>query len=156
MLGKVKTSLDNILKYAVSLLMSILLMDVVWQVFSRYVLRDPSSFTDELARFLLIWVALLGAAYVTGMRMHLAIDLIPSKYHTAWFNRLIYVLMGVFATFALIVGGWRLVVITLALEQRSAALQIPLGIVYSVIPMCGIIILLYVIIELVNSKQQEG
>ena len=49
----------------------------MWQVLTRFVLGNPSSFTDELARYLLIWVGLFGAAYAIGKRTHLAIDLLP-------------------------------------------------------------------------------
>ncbi|WP_316931840.1 TRAP transporter small permease [Parabacteroides distasonis] len=49
---------------------------MLWQVLSRYILVSPSSVTDELAGYLLIWVGLLGAAYVSGKNEHLAIDLL--------------------------------------------------------------------------------
>ena len=71
--------MDRTLALIVSVLLTMLLFTVVWQVFSRYVLKDPSSYTDELARYLLIWVALLGAAYATGQKLHLAIDLLQNK-----------------------------------------------------------------------------
>lgn len=47
-------------------LSSFLVFCVVWQVLSRYVLGKPSTVTDELARYLFMWVALIGAAYTTG------------------------------------------------------------------------------------------
>ena len=36
-------------------------MGVSWQVISRYLLAAPSSWTEEVARFLMIWVTFLGA-----------------------------------------------------------------------------------------------
>ena len=52
--------------------------NVLWQVYHALRARaSPSGFTDELARYLLIWLGLLGAAYAVGQRMHLAIDLLP-------------------------------------------------------------------------------
>ena len=42
-------------------------------------LRNPSSFTEEIARYLLVWVGILGGAYAVGKRIHLAIDLLPTK-----------------------------------------------------------------------------
>ena len=61
------------------ILMSVLVVDVLWQVISRYLLSSPSSFTDELAGFLLIWVGVLGAAYVAGRKEHLAIDILVQR-----------------------------------------------------------------------------
>ncbi|MFV0269022.1 MAG: TRAP transporter small permease, partial [Draconibacterium sp.] len=74
-----RQKIDKIIEIVLVALMSILVIDVLWQVFSRYVLSAPSSFTDELAGFLLIWVGLLGSAYVAGKNEHLAIDLLLQK-----------------------------------------------------------------------------
>lgn len=155
MLEKFRKIIDRILAISVSALMTILLVTVVWQVFSRYVLKDPSSFTDELARYLLIWVALLGAAYATGKKLHIAIDLLKSRFSSLWLDRFIYILIGLFAFFTLIVGGWRLVDITLSLNQTSSALQMPLGYVYLVLPISGVMIILYVILELLEPENQK-
>ena len=48
----------------------------VWQVLSRYIFSAPSTITDELSRYLFMWVAMIGAAYTTGQKRHLAIDLL--------------------------------------------------------------------------------
>ena len=56
----VKNTIDKILEWTLVVSMSLLVVDVLWQVFSRFILQNPSSFTEELARFLLIWVGLLG------------------------------------------------------------------------------------------------
>jgi len=147
--------MDRTLAVIVSALLSVLLFTVVWQVFSRYVLKDPSSYTDELARYLLIWVALLGAAYATGQKLHLAIDLLQSKIQSIWLEKIIHGLIGLFALLALIIGGWRLVSITLSMEQISAALQIPLGYIYLVLPISGVVIFAYAILEIIQPKTSD-
>ena len=76
---KIEKKLNRILELFLIILMSVLVVDVLWQVFSRYLLSSPSSFTDELAGFLLIWVGVLGAAYVAGRKEHLAIDILIQK-----------------------------------------------------------------------------
>jgi len=151
-LSRFRKVIDRILAVSVSAVMTILLFVVVWQVFTRYVLNDPSSYTDELARYLLIWVALLGGAYATGQKLHLAIDLLQTKIQSIWLDRFINMLIGLFALFVLVIGGLRLVGITLSLEQKSAALQIPLGYVYLILPICGIVIMLYSILDIINPK----
>ena len=57
--------IDKGLELSLIFLMAFLVVDVLWQVLSRYILVSPSSVTDELAGYLLIWVGLLGAAYVS-------------------------------------------------------------------------------------------
>lgn len=159
---KLRKWIDDILFKLLVALMAIMVINVLWQVASRYIVRSPSSFTDELARFLLIWVGLLGASYVTGQKLHLAIDILPSKLEGKKernLNMLINVLVALFALFAMVWGGIRLVYITLTLEQTSAALNIPLGYVYLVVPLSGIIIIYYSIVNLFEkpeSREEQG
>lgn len=150
---KFRALIDKILFWVLVSLMGLMVINVLWQVASRYLLQSPSSFTDELSRFLLIWVGLLGAGYATGKKLHLAIDLLPTylndKKSGKRLNVLINILVAVFAIFVLIWGGANLVYITLILEQPSAALGIPLGYVYTVIPLSGVLTLYYSIHNLI-------
>jgi len=74
-----RNNVDKFLGLFLALLMSLMVVNVLWQVISRYILGSPSVFTDELATFMLIWVGLLGAAYATGHKRHLAIDILPNQ-----------------------------------------------------------------------------
>jgi len=74
-LEKFKQPVDKAIAGFAILVMGMLVVCVVWQVFSRYVLSQPSTMTDEIARFSMIWVGLLGAAYTVGAQRHLSIDL---------------------------------------------------------------------------------
>lgn len=148
---EIKKILDKITARLLIFLMAMMTVNVVWQVVSRYLLGAPSSWTEELARFLLIWLGLLGAAYVAGQKKHLAITLLPSKLtqkKRQGLERLIAVLIIIFALVAFVVGGASLVYITFDLEQNSAALGIPLGVVYAVVPLSGLLVVLYKILEL--------
>jgi TRAP-type C4-dicarboxylate transport system permease small subunit len=153
-----RQKIDKIIEFALISIMSILVIDVLWQVFSRYVLADPSSFTDELAGFLLIWVGLLGAAYVAGKNEHLAIDLLLQKTKGAKKRRLqifINAIVGVFALFVMVVGGSWLVYTRFYLGVTSAALALPLGYVYIIVPISGILTLYYSIDNSLNLNTEE-
>ena len=76
---KLKAALDQFIQFTIAILMGLMVLNVTWQVVSRYLLGDPSSFTDELARYSMIWLGLLGAAYVSGKQGHLAIDVLVEK-----------------------------------------------------------------------------
>jgi TRAP-type C4-dicarboxylate transport system permease small subunit len=143
-----REKIDKILENFVVALMGILVIDVLWQVISRYVLSSPSSFTDELAGFLLIWVGLFGSAYVAGKNEHLAIDLLVQRSGPAR-RKFLEVFIGgcivVFSFFVFVIGGTWLVYTRFALEVRSAALEIPLGYVYIVLPISGLLIIFFTI-----------
>lgn len=149
---------DKILELIVITIMSILVLDVLWQVASRYLLKSPSSFTDEFAGFLLIWVGLFGAAYGTGQGLHLAIDLLPSKLppqKRKFLDLFIHSLVALFALAVMVVGGTWLVYTRFYLGQISAALELPLGYVYLVLPLSGIFIIYYSIHNTMLAFQQN-
>ena len=139
---EVKRRVDHALEWVLAALMAAMVLAVLWQVATRYLLRDPSSVTEELARFGLMWLGLLGASYGFGQKAHLAIELVPK-------NRVLDALViGAVATFALailVIGGVRLVDATLALGQTSAALQFERGYVYLALPFSGVLILFYTV-----------
>lgn len=129
------------------LIFSLLVIDVVWQVASRYIIGQSSSFTEEYARFSLIWLTVLGAAYINGQREgHLSMDFLLMKLSAEKQikrQRVIQVVMAVFALIVMVIGGGNLVYTTLKLGQLSPALLVPLGYVYAIVPVCGLIIIFF-------------
>lgn len=154
----IRERVDYFLEKFLVFIMSILVIDVLWQVTSRYVLSSPSSFTDELAGFLLIWVSLFGAAYVTGKQEHLAIDLMLQKAQAGKRRALELIINSfiiLFSFLVMVVGGIWLVYTRFILEVKSAALQLPLGYVYIVLPISGLLIVFYNIDNILEAKKQK-
>jgi TRAP-type C4-dicarboxylate transport system permease small subunit len=146
MLTNLCSGIDRIVSRITVVLMTILVVDVSWQVFSRYVIRNPSSFTEELATFCLIWLGLLGGAYAYRQRAHLGVDILTRKMEPVRKQRAAIFSYGVMMLFAipvLVIGGTRLVWLTLTLNQISAALQVPMGYIYLVLPLSGVLFVLY-------------
>ncbi len=157
-LRNIKTSVDRVLEWILIVLMAANVLNVLWQVFTRFVLKNPSSFTEELARYLLIWVGLLGASYVAGRKMHLAIDVVVNRLAgraRRLAEYLIEVSIFVFALLVMVFGGIRLVIITLTLSQISAVLRIKLGYVYLVLPLSGLLIMFYSIIFMAEIYRKQ-
>ena len=151
--------LNKVLEALLIFIMSVLVIDVLWQVGARYLMTNPSSFTDELAGFLLIWVGLLGAAYVAGRNEHLAIDILLQKTRESRRRNLeitIYLCTFIFALIVMVVGGSWLVYTRLLLDVRSAALQLPLGYVYIVLPLSGSLIMYYSIYHITRLFKSES
>ena len=141
---QIRSQLDNIIELLLVSILSAMVINVLWQIITRYF--SPSSFSDELARYLMIWLGLIGSAYVSGKKEHVSIDYFLKKLNhkkRVILNRLIDFIILFFAFFVMIIGGSHLVFVTIKLEQLSPSLQIPLGFVYSVIPLSGLIIIFY-------------
>ena len=138
--------LDSGLTKALILLMLALVVAVLWQVFSRYLFSSPSSWTEEVARFLLIWISLLGAVFAFRTGMHLGLDILPKKLSGGSARALkIFTLAMVllFSGTVLVYGGASLVSLTWELRQYSAVLGVPMAFVYIVIPVSGVLICFY-------------
>ena len=146
-----RKKIDVVLGKMLVLIMSVMVLNVLWQVFTRFITGNPSSFTDELARYLMIWIGVLGAAYVAGRNQHVAIDILPSRSTLKNQKRLkiiVSLLEIFFVFFAFVIGGSRLVYISHVLGQQSPALQLPLAVVYAIIPISGVLIMYYKISDL--------
>ena len=138
--------LIKILELAVIFVTGFLVLDVVWGVFTRYVMGHQSPWTEELARMLLIWVSLLGASIGFIRKSHLGVDYFVGKLNLKWqliVQFVIYVLVTIFAGIVLIYGGYRLVSSVLQNGQPSAALKIQWGYVYLAVPISGFFIVMF-------------
>ncbi len=162
--NRIKLAVDRIIAAFSVVVMIALVICVVWQVFSRFVLNQPSTLTDELARFLMIWVGLLGAAYTLGAQRHLSIDLLsltlpPRK--QAVLSIVTNLLIFIFSATVILTGGIKLISKTLQTSQVSAAMQIPMGYIYLILPLTGIIMMFYALYFINNGlnklkKRTEG
>jgi TRAP-type C4-dicarboxylate transport system permease small subunit len=156
-LNRLKLAVDRVIAAFSVIVMIALVVCVVWQVFSRYVLNQPSTLTDELARFLMIWVGLLGAAYTVGAQRHLSIDLLfmsINKRKQALLSLFINLLIFSFAGSVIVTGGIKLINKTLATVQVSAAMQIPMGYVYIILPLSGAVMMFYALWFIHQNIQQ--
>lgn len=134
--------LEKILMFA----MAAIVVTVTWQVFSRFILQSPSSYTEELARFILIWIGILGSAYAYKTKAHLGLDLFVEQMAPAKQKKvriLIELFVIIFAGAVMVYGGASLVAMTMELKQTSAALGFNMGLVYSAIPLSGVLIVLF-------------
>ena len=162
---QIKAWLVTTLERLLILLVAGLVLDVLWQVASRYLLQSPSSWTDELATLLIIWVAMLGASVAFIRNNHLGVDYFVGKLAPRpklMTELIVQVLIGIFAFVVLLIGGVKLVTLTLLTNQVSPALGVKMGHVYLALPISGAVILL-VAIESVAEKfaalkqmKQEG
>ncbi|MEM7380026.1 MAG: TRAP transporter small permease [Bacteroidota bacterium] len=153
MRGKVNNALEKLLL----IIISVMLLSVIWQVISRYLLGTPSTLTDEIASYALIWLGLYGAAYASGKELHLAIDLVPAKVvskNPLVFSGIVSLAIITFALLVMVIGGMRLCYLTYLLGQRSAALEVPLAFVYSALPISGLLITYYSMDSFLQTRRK--
>ncbi|MEN1759706.1 TRAP transporter small permease [Anoxynatronum sibiricum] len=129
---------------------------VTWQVFTRFVLNDPSVISEELAKVCFVWLVLFGAAYVFGERGHMAIEFIrdkfPVKLKLSLSIFIELVILG-FSMAILVIGGYKVTMMTMG--QSSAALRVPVGYIYAALPLSGSLIVFYTLNNIVNLFQKR-
>ena len=76
---RLRANLDTAVERLLVLLMTAMVLCVLWQIVTRYLLGAASGWTGEAARFLMIWIGVLGGAYAVGQKIHLAMDLVKPK-----------------------------------------------------------------------------
>ena len=91
---------------------------------------------------------------MSGKNMHVSIDVLVRKFGDVGQRRLKFLVTALIILFCvgvMVVGGGRLVYITHVLDQHSPALQVPLSVVYSIIPISGLLIVFYKVSDLINT-----
>ncbi|MBR9911436.1 MAG: TRAP transporter small permease [Gammaproteobacteria bacterium] len=154
MLSSLVNVLDRLFRVLLALLMATMVLCVTWQIVSRYLLGDPSPWTEELARFLLIWIGLLGGSFAYHVKMHLGLDLISAKFEGRarfWHEVFVHLLVIFFAATVLVAGGLSIVQLTAELQQHSAALGVSMSLVYCSLPISGVMLIFYAVIALVEA-----
>ena len=153
----IKKVLDRSLEVLVMVVVAVLVVDVLWQVFTRFILKNPSTWSEELAVFMLIWVSLLGAAVALNRGAHLGIDYFVGKLSPKkrlYTEVFVFLCVSLFSLSVMVLGGIDLVVSTLKLQQLSPALGIKVGYVYLAVPISGFFLVLYSVIGLVERLAQ--
>lgn len=157
-LGRINTTLIRVLELLAILAMSVLVLDVVWGVVTRYVLGEQAKWTEELARFLLIWVSMLGGALAFRRREHLGIDFLIGSMHKdvrSGMQRLKQGIVCFAAASVFLYGGLRVVADALAAQQTTPALGWKMGLVYAAVPLAGAFILLFALEEMFTPSVER-
>lgn len=153
-LREILTHLLNVLAGGSFLVMVVL---TCWQVLTRYVLNNPSSWSEELVSYMFAWMSLLGASLVTSERGHMNIPILIEKTSPAMqkiFLCLAEVIAFLFSAVILAYGGFQIA--NLAMGQMTSSLGVPIGIFYIVLPLCGILNMIYTLLNVVDIMKKEG
>ncbi len=137
---------NRILGYFVISLVGIMVVTVLWQVFTRLVLRAPAVWTEESSTYMLMWCGIVGAAYAYGEKAHIGMEYFAYKLNAR--NRrileiIIAVLVGFFASKVMLIGGINFVRNAFINHQTSPTMGIPVGYLYLCLPISAVFIVTY-------------
>lgn len=134
-----------------------------WQVFTRYILKNPSAWSEELVSYLFAWASLFGAALVTGERGHMNIPILVDRLHGGARKALSIfgeVVAFAFSLIILLYGGVQIT--QLAMGQMTSSLGVAVGVFYVALPLCGVLNMIYTVLNIADivkgdsAAEQEG
>ncbi|MDQ2084174.1 TRAP transporter small permease [Xanthobacteraceae bacterium Astr-EGSB] len=141
--------------YVCSALFFVMISVSLLQVFFRYVLNDSLTWSEELARYLFVWVSFLGSIIALHRGLHIEVDVVTSmvgetaKRHLALAAKVcVIALLLVLTTY-----GWRIVMLTW--DAPSAALRIPMALVYLAIPLGAMGMLAVTVFQMVRTWARD-
>ena len=151
-------ALRNVLNKVLNVLAGVSLIAMVlltcWQVFTRYILQNPSSWSEELVSYLFAWASLFGASLITGERGHMNIPVIVAKMGKgaqkalAIFGELI---AFSFSAIILVYGG--IEITKLAMGQMTSSMSVAVGVFYVVLPLCGVLNMIYTVLNIADISK---
>lgn len=148
-MNKINVVIDKIMNAFLAIAMLALLAGGTWQIFTRWILRNPSTFTDEFLRYALIWAAMIGSAYCFYKNEHLALDLFLTK--TKGILRVILTILieAAIVFFVVYVFIWGGIKVAANATNSSSVMHIPFKVLYAVLPVSGMLIVITRIIKYV-------
>lgn len=150
--------LNKILGAITAILMAIMVLGCCWQVVTRFLLSNPSKYTEEFLRYALIWLTMLGMPYAYGQDKHIAINLVTKTFRVKNLlvtKMVIEMIVLILSVFVLIIGG--LMVTMNSMGQISPAMQLPMPIYYVCLPISGVLMCVYCVLRLAEfTKELKG
>jgi len=137
-------------------ILAVMVVLVVSQVIARYCFQSPIPWTEQLSKYMFVWLVLISGSYMFGQRGHMNISFFKGKLPKQVQTVLDYVselILLVFAGAVLLAGGY--MALKIGIPQKDAALQISMGYVYSALPISGVLTLLYAVCNLAELSQKE-
>jgi TRAP-type transport system small permease protein len=152
LLGKVR----SVLYWFSFVAMMVMLVTIFAQVITRYGFSYTPEWSEELARYLFVYVVFLGSALIMGESGHLAVEFLPNHYKGTLFGKflkLLYLVCGYLFVGILLTQGSKMVQVMSF--QTSPGLEIPMSYIYAVIPVSATLMLLYLLRDTLRFLKGE-
>lgn len=136
--------INKILGWLIAFLVGVMVLGCCWQVITRFLLNNPSKYTEEFLRYALIWMTMLGVPYAYGQERHISINIVTKTFSqkgSLITKMFIEIVVMILCITVFIIGG--IMVTANSAGQISPALQLPMPLYYVGLPICGVLTLIY-------------
>lgn len=146
---KIRQSLDKVLEVICVVIFIFITIVGFYQIITRYVFNSPSTVSEELLIFSFTWLSLLASALVFGKKEHMRMSFLADKLkgkNSIYLNIITEIIILIFSIVILVYGGIEITKLTMT--QVTASLGIVMGYVYIIIPITGILITIYNVLNI--------
>ena len=150
-LHKIRKGMNFVVSTICIVLFAVMVIVGTYQIVTRFIFNSPSTISEELLTYSFAWMAMFASAYVFGkrdhMRMTFVVDKLP-KIQRRILEIIIELIVIAFAAIVLVYGGFTIMGLTMT--QKTASLGVMMGVIYSVLPICGILIAIYGVMNVID------
>ncbi|MCM3716121.1 TRAP transporter small permease [Alkalihalobacillus oceani] len=147
--------LNKTMGYLLALMLLVMTVVIFAQIISRYLLGESLSWSEELARFIMVWGVFIGSAIATRYQSLIAVEILPQKLperFAKWVKLLVYAIIIIFCYYLFSYG---IDMVRQVILQKSPAMQISMAIPYSSVPIGTLLIFLNTVVVLFESLWKE-
>lgn len=148
--------INKVLKWLLALMLAVTFATLCLQVFSRFVFQIPVTWTEELSRYLMIWIAFIGASLAVRHQQLIRIEVILSFLPRGMQVAVQLAAALVTLVFCAVVFYYGLELIEVVKIQTSPALHVPMSIPYSAIPVGCLLIFFNTVAGFLGSLKGEN
>ena len=150
-LHKIRKGMNTVVSTICIVLFAVMVVVGTYQIITRFIFNSPSTVSEELLTYTFAWMAIFSSAYVFGKRDHMRMTFIADKLpkeQRKILEIVIELLVIAFAVIVLIYGGFTIMGLTMT--QKTASLGVMMGVIYAVVPICGILIAIYGVLNVID------
>ena len=150
-LHKIRKGMNTVVSTICIVLFAVMVVVGTYQIITRFIFNSPSTVSEELLTYTFAWMAIFSSAYVFGKRDHMRMTFVADKLpeeQRKILEIIIELLIIAFAVIVLIYGGFTIMGLTMT--QKTASLGVMMGVIYAVVPICGILIATYGVMNVID------
>ena len=150
-LHKIRKGMNTVVSTICIILFAVMVIVGTYQIIIRFVFNSPSTVSEELLTYTFAWMAIFSSAYVFGKRDHMRMTFVADKLpkeQRKILEIVIELLIIAFAVIVLIYGGFTIMGLTMT--QKTASLGVMMGVIYAVVPISGILIAIYGVLNVID------
>ena len=127
----------------------------MWQVLARFVFSEPSTWTEELMRRLLVWCVMLGIAVAFRRGALVSVDLMLRTARGAWLTTVRWIITTTALAYLAVLVWFGINLVTRVRFQTFASMELSMGWAYAALPVGAVLAMLAVIANHLDPVNEE-